>query len=153
MSDNRIRSLVDRDMDAIVEMDICGTVDPWSREEIMKFKRLRRNLCIVYDNGAGPIAYALYTMSRRELTIARLVVDDVHRRRGIGTAMLEWLKAKLQTQGRRKLVVQVDERMLPVQQFLRDCDFLCVQTYRDLYEKGVDGYEFQYDLAKMADAV
>ena len=68
-------------------------------------------------------------------------------RTGVGTAMLDKLKAKIRQQKRKVITVGVRESNLAAQLFFHDADFLCIGTVRGFYQQSdEDAYVFRWAL-------
>lgn len=131
-----IRWMIRKDLDQVVAIDGDSFAFPWPAGDyenpppdpsFVHALRKRNSIGMVLDGGDRIAGFMIYDLHKHHIEIARFAVAADMRRTGVGTAMIEKLKAKLSDERRRRLVLDVDELNLPAQLFLRDCGFRCTQ--------------------------
>jgi [ribosomal protein S18]-alanine N-acetyltransferase len=87
----------------------------------------------------------IYELHKTRLHLLNLAVSKDYRRRGVGAQMLAKLTAKLSTQRRTRILLEVRETNLPAQVFFRTQGFRAVSVLRDFYDDTTeDAYLMQY---------
>ena len=93
--------------------------------------------------------YAVYRLRETHLVLMNMAVLPAVQRRGIGSAMIRKLKAKLSTQRRTSIVTDVRDSNLDAQLFMRASEFRAVEVIRDAYEDTTeDAIVFRYRTPK-----
>lgn len=136
------RWLIRRDMDRVCEIDRKCFRDFWTEEEHVALLRQRNCIGTVFGErvlGDDEIkGFMHYELHKQHLHIARFCVDPEYRRNGLGSAALERLKLKMDSQKRTFITADVCETNTPAQLFLKSQKFICESVLhypgeRDLY--------------------
>jgi ribosomal protein S18 acetylase RimI-like enzyme len=110
--------MIQRDMPDILSTE-SYLAEPWSENAILGRLRHRHCIGLVVEAGDRVVGHAIYELHKRKLVLTRMAVHPIHRRCGVGRALMTKLLNKLGTHRRPFLVVKVDERDL-----LTTCQFL-----------------------------
>jgi ribosomal-protein-alanine N-acetyltransferase len=82
---------------------------------------------------------------KTRLHLLNFAVGREFRRHGVGVQMLSKLIAKLSSQRRTRILLEVRETNLPAQLFFRNLGFRAVSVLRDFYDDTTeDAYLMQY---------
>jgi ribosomal-protein-alanine N-acetyltransferase len=73
-------------------------------------------------------------------TLVTLDVRDVMRRKGIGTALLDHMEARLTQQGVHRIRLQVEVTNTPAIKFYRRMGFVMLRTLKGYYGNGADAF-------------
>ena len=139
-----IRYMVSVDMSAVIRIDRqCFGVDSWVEKDFNDALRSRYVIALVATCKDHIVGYMIYELSKNQIIILRLCVLPEHQRKKVGTQLLDRLKKKLSIQGRKQLVVDVPDFLLPLQNFLKKSGFRATdilkksgnEYYRMLYIK------------------
>ena len=84
-------------------------------------------------------AYVVYARLHGVVLVHKVCVLDGYQRRGIASAMLSWLKDKLQGQGCERLQLWVDEARKPARSLYNSLGFKTVDRATDYYGPGRTG--------------
>ena len=128
-----LRWLIRRDMDRVMEIERRSFVDRWGEEEFITTLRNRNCIgtvldpCNIEDDLYG---FMIYELHKDRLKILRMAVHPELRRTGCGAQMIQRLKDKLDQQRRYAIDIEVDERNLDCQLFLRAMGFKATGTIR-----------------------
>lgn len=96
----------------------------------------------VAESEGGMLGFIAYDMSRvSKIKILSLVVDEPHRRKGVGRTLVDLMVSKLNGK-RNKVETSVSEYNLKAQLFLRSMGFKAVSALDT--EDGVSHYKFVY---------
>lgn len=140
-----IRWLIRSDMPKVLKIESASFEYPWSEDDFMG-QLIRRNcIGIVAEVNRRVVGYIIYDLDKGSLNVLNLAVDSQYTRQGIGSMIVDRMKAKLGQQRRTRITATVWERNLIGQQFFRSCGFRVVETVP--MDLGDDGYVFQFDLA------
>ncbi len=144
-TETHIRWMIRRDMPQILEIEKSSFEFPWNEDEFMHCLRMRNCIGMVAEINEDVAGYMVYEIKRREIELLSFAVHPKYRRNGVGRTIIERLIAKLDYQRRSRIVVEVRERNLPAQLFLRGMGFLCTQVLRNHYETATeDAYLMEY---------
>lgn len=130
MEDLAIRWLIKRDMPEVLEIAQSGYVPVWSNDDFLE--QLRKASCIgtVAELHGNVIGFMIYRLDNSRLVIINFAVHPAHRRKKIGTAMVERLVQKLSQQRRTEIEVCVPESCVPAQMLFSSCKFKQVAIVR-----------------------
>lgn len=129
----QLRWLIRRDMDRVMEIERRSFLDQWAEEEFITALRNRNCIgtvldpCNIEDDLYG---FMIYELHKDRLKILRMAVHPELRRTGCGHQMVQRLKDKLDQQRRYAIDIEVDERNLGCQLFLREMGFKATGTIR-----------------------
>jgi len=128
----QVRWIIRRDLFPALLIDDEAFAEPW--DEIAFRKRLYRHntIGVVAGCGRGIAGFAVYELSKTRLHILRVAVAVDARRRGVGTQLVAWMVERAAQAGVARVAVDVDERNLPGQVFLKECGFRAVNVLRSL---------------------
>lgn len=132
---NQIRWMVRRsDMDEVLAIEE-KTNDAWDEQLILSYLRKRYCIGIVSESPDGPIdAWAVYELVPKAIRIARIAVNAVDQRCGIGKQIITRLKEKLSEQRRSAVITQVHESNLTAQLFFHRCGFFATEMRDELIQ-------------------
>jgi ribosomal-protein-alanine N-acetyltransferase len=116
-------------MDRILEIDRKCFSDRWSEEEFLVALRGRNCIGTVFGErifGDDEIkGFMVYELHKHNLHVLRFAVDPDWQRRGLATAAMERLVAKMDVQKRTYITADVHEANLGAQLLLASCGFKC----------------------------
>jgi ribosomal-protein-alanine N-acetyltransferase len=91
------------------------------------------------------VGFMIYELHKTRLHLLNFAVSKEYRRQAVGTQMLAKLVAKLSSQRRTRILLEVRETNLAAQLFFRKAGFRAVSVLRDFYEDTTeDAYLMQY---------
>lgn len=153
MSDN-IRFMLRSDTPELLNIEYDSFDDPWTAErfkEVTSTPSMAGAVAVLEDRILG---YIVYEMNKTSLWICRLAVSPVHRRCGVGQALVAKLAAKLQYERRNKLMIDVRESSTVAHLFLKKCGFTATNVLRGHFtDTREDAYRFVWRLPKVADVL
>jgi [ribosomal protein S18]-alanine N-acetyltransferase len=127
-----VRWCIRRDLPEILAIEQASYDSPWTLADFAAVLGWRGVIGMVAGRGGAVVGYVLYESCRRRLEVLNLAVDPGSRRRGVGSALLLTLAARLG--GRRQaLGLWVADENLPAQLFLRAAGFRCIAVEEDDY--------------------
>jgi ribosomal-protein-alanine N-acetyltransferase len=140
-----IRWMIRRDMAEVLEIESEGFEFPWSEEDFIRCLRQRNCIGMVAEHAERVVGFMIYELHKTRLHLLNFAVGKEFRRRGAGTQMLAKLVAKLSSQRRSRIVLEVRETNLAAQLFFRKLSFRAVSVLRDFYDDTTeDAYLMQY---------
>lgn len=140
-----IRWMIRRDMAEVLQIENEGFEFPWSEEDFIRCLRQRNCIGMIAEHEDHVIGFMIYELHRTRLHLLNFAVAKELRRRRVGSQMLAKLLAKLSTQRRTRIALEVRETNLPAQLFFRSMDFRAVSVLRDFYDDTTeDAYLMQY---------
>jgi ribosomal-protein-alanine N-acetyltransferase len=143
--DVHIRWMIRRDMDQVLEIEQSAFEFPWSEEDFVACLRRRNCIGMVAERGDRVVGFMIYELHKTRLHLLNFAVAADLRRSGIGTQMVEKLVAKLSSQRRTRLSLEVRETNLEAQLFFKGAGFRATSVLRDFYDDSPeDAYLMQY---------
>jgi [ribosomal protein S18]-alanine N-acetyltransferase len=140
-----IRWMIRRDMPEVLDVEGDGFEFPWSEEDFIRCLRQRNCIGMVAERDERVLGFMIYELHKTRLHVLNFAVAKGHRRRGVGTQMVEKLSAKLSPQRRTRILLEVRETNLAAQLFFRRQGYRAVSVLRDFYEDTTeDAYMMQY---------
>jgi len=132
-------------MPEVLDIESACFSSPWSEDDFIRRLRQRNVIGMVLEVDERVHAFMLYELQRGRLELVNLAVGPLHQRGGLGTMLIEKLKSKLSENiGRRQtILVDVAERNLSFQLFLRSLGFRCVDIE---HNPGGDDFRFVFEL-------
>lgn len=139
------RFLKNQDFDRVIDID-QNSEYPWEPDDLFKEWKAHNGVGIVaVDHEDYPLGFCIYNLNDKEhYEIVHMVVDKHLRRQGIGTALINRMKDKLNDR-RYILSYSVPEDNLPFQLFLRKMGFKA-KVLRNHFG---DVYRFEYEKAQL----
>lgn len=143
----QIRWLIRRDMPEVLAIEHDSFDYAWTEEEFLCILRQRNCIGMVAEIDHEIVGYMIYELHKSNLHVLNFAVAKSHRRRGIGTRMVQRLVDKLSSQRRKEILLEVRERNLDAQLFFRRQSFFAVTVLRNHYDDTCeDAYIMRYQL-------
>jgi ribosomal-protein-alanine N-acetyltransferase len=148
-----IRWMIRRDMPEVLAIEAHSFEFPWTDDDFLRCLRQRNCIGMVAEQGDRVVGFMIYELHRSRLHILNFAVHPQFRRHGVGEQMVSKLVAKLSSQRRNRIMLEVRETNLPAQLFFRSLGFKAISLLREFYEDTPeDAYLMQYRLASSAAA-
>jgi ribosomal-protein-alanine N-acetyltransferase len=140
-----IRWMIRRDMSEVLQIESEGFEFPWSEDDFIRCLRQRNCIGMVAEHDDRVVGFMIYELHRTRLHLLNFAVTDEFRRRRVGTQMLAKLLAKLSSQRRTRIALEVRETNLAAQIFFRSMGFRAVSVLHDFYDDTTeDAYLMQH---------
>lgn len=138
-----VRWMLARDILALVDME--QRIGGWDAQRILEVKRQHGVVPMVAESISTRLVhgYALFRIHPRGFEMLRLLVHPDYRRRGVGSQLINRICNKLDPIQKRRLVLDVHERDLAMQLFLRSCGFQATRILHGAYVPD-DGIRFVF---------
>ncbi len=141
----QIRWMIRRDMAEVLETEAEGFEFPWCEDDFIRCLRQRNCIGMVAELNDRVVGFMIYELHKTRLHLLNFAVAKEYRRQGVGQQMLAKLMAKLSSQRRTRILLEVRETNLSAQLFFRNLGFRAVSVLRDFYEDTTeDAYLMQY---------
>ncbi len=141
----QIRWMIRRDMAEVLQIESEGFEFPWSEDDFIRCLRQRNCIGMVAEHADRVVGFMIYELHKTRLHLLNFAVGKEFRRQGTGMQMLAKLIAKLSSQRRTRILLEVRETNLPAQLFFRKLGFRAVSVLRDFYDDTTeDAYLMQY---------
>ncbi len=148
-----IRWLIQRDMSEVLAIEHESFEFPWLDEDFIRCLRQRTCIGMVAEHEGRVVGFMIYELHKTRIHVLNFAVAEDYRRQGVGSQMVAKLIAKLSSQRRRRVVLEIRERNLPAQLFFRSNGFRAVAVLRNFYDDTPeDAYlmQFRYRAEKVA---
>jgi ribosomal-protein-alanine N-acetyltransferase len=129
-----IRWMIRRDMPEVLTIEEDSFEFPWSEEEFLRCLRQRNCIGMVAEHDERVVGFMIYELNKTRIHVLNFAVARDHRRLGVGRQMISKLIAKLSSQRRTRVTLEVRERNLPAQLFFRAGGFRAVSVLRNFYQ-------------------
>lgn len=144
------RWMILKDMDFVVDIENLCFEFPWNWEDFRKTLRCNNTIGMVTELDETVIGYMVYELHPNRLHLMNLAVHPDFQRQGVGKAMIDWLKSKLNHERRNRITLHVRETNLSAQLFFRDMGFRATRVLRDFYD---DVREDAYQMVHRLDPI
>ena len=128
-----LRWMIPSDLDCVMAIEKDVFDYPWSREEFRIALRQGNCASMVAERNGEVVGYMVYELYRDRIELINFAVRPRSQRLGVGAALIERLKSKLDPQKRSKIVCELRERNLDGQLFFRQAGFICVSILHGWY--------------------
>ena len=140
-----IRWMIRRDMPEVLGIEVQGFEFPWLEEDFIRCLRQRNCIGMVAEHDDRVAGFMIYALHKARIHVLNFAVAAAYRRRGVGSQMIAKLIAKLSSQRRKRVVLEVRETNLAAQLFFRENGFRAVSVLRSYYaDTPEDAYLMQY---------
>ena len=140
-----IRWMIRRDMPEVLDVERECFEFPWLEEDFIRCLRQRNCIGMVAEYEDRVVGFMIYELHKNRIHVLNFAVAADSRRCGVGTQMVAKLIAKLSSQRRSRILLEVRETNLSAQLFFRDNGFRAVSVLRAYYEDTPeDAYLMQY---------
>lgn len=140
-----IRWMIRRDMPEVLQIETDSFEFPWTDEDFVRCLRQRNCIGMVAEHEDRVVGFMIYELHKTRIHVLNFAVAPGYRRRGVGTQMVAKLVAKLSSQRRNRIVLEVRETNLAAQLFFRENQFRAVSVLKNFYEDTPeDAYLMQY---------
>jgi [ribosomal protein S18]-alanine N-acetyltransferase len=152
-----IRWMIRKDMPEVQHIENLCFEFPWSRTNFMDSLRTRNviGMVAVDDQHDRVLGYMIYEFHKNRLHVLNFAVDPLWRRHGIGTAMIEKLRSKLNScllNRRNRIMLEVRETNVAAQLFFKSQGFRAISVLRDFYEDtSEDAYLMMYRVNELSE--
>jgi ribosomal-protein-alanine N-acetyltransferase len=139
-----IRWMIRRDMPEVQAIEAESFEYPWSEEDFIRCLRQRNCIGMVAEYEDHVVGFMIYELHKAKIHVLNFAVDPAFRRRGVGSQMVAKLIAKLSSQRRSRVMLEVRETNLP-QVFFRSNGFRAISVMRNFYDDTPeDAYAMQF---------
>lgn len=142
-----VRWLIRRDMPEIFGIEQACFEFPWREDDFIRCLRQRNCIAMAAEVGdEGPLAgFVIYELQSPRLHLLNFAVHPEHRRQGVGTALVNELKAKLSPRRRSQIWLEIRESNLAGQLFFRAAGFRATAVLRGFYDDTDEAaYQMRY---------
>jgi [ribosomal protein S18]-alanine N-acetyltransferase len=148
-----IRWMIRRDMSEVLQIEKGSFEFPWLDEDFIRCLRQRNCIGMVAEHEDRVVGFMIYELHKNRIRVLNFAVADQYQRRGVGSQMVAKLIAKLSTQRRSRILLEVRETNLAAQLFFRENGFRAVSVLHNYYDDTPeDAYlmQFRYRADKAA---
>ena len=140
-----IRWMIRRDMLEVLDTEEESFEFPWLEEDFIRCLRQRNCIGMVAEYEDRVVGFMIYELHKNRIHVLNFAVAVDYRHRGVGSQMVAKLTAKLSSQRRSRIILEVRETNLAAQLFFRENGFRAVSVLRAYYEDTPeDAYLMQY---------
>ena len=140
-----IRWMIRRDMPEVLDIESQNFEVPWVYEDFVRCLLHRNCLAMVAEHEDRVVGFMIYILYPDRIWLLNFAVAPECQRHGVGSQMVAKLTAKLSTQRRGRIVLEVRETNLAAQLFFRENGFRAVSVLRRFYDDAPeDAYLMQF---------
>ncbi|NLF09287.1 MAG: ribosomal protein S18-alanine N-acetyltransferase [Pirellulaceae bacterium] len=137
--------MIRRDMPEVLSIEANSFEFPWSEEDFIHCMRRRNCIGMAAELDDRVVGFMIYEIQKNRIHVLNFAVAEDYRRCGVGSQMIAKLIAKLSSQRRNRLILEVRETNLPAQLFFRENGFRAVSVLHGFYaDTPEDAYIMQY---------
>lgn len=138
----KIREAIERDKDAILNIEVKTNYYPWSEEDLERVWPRARTHCYLADYNCKIVGFVIVEEVKRKMFIHNLGVLSHYRRLHVGTELIQRVLSKTHI---GSFFACVRERDLDIQFFLKANGFKAVKVQRGFFfDSGEDGFLFEF---------
>lgn len=150
-----VRWMIRTDLPQVLDIERGCFASPWTESDFITRLRMKSVIGMVAtaDYPPGPygvpplervVGYMVYEIHESRYHVINFAVCDTMRWKGVGSAMAEKLKGRLNG-NRKRILLEVSERNLAGQLFWKSQGFRCESIISDFYDDCDDAaYQFVY---------
>ena len=140
-----VRWMIRRDMPEVLATEADSFEFPWSEQDFIRCLRQRNCIGMVAEHDDHVIGFMIYELQKTRIHVLNFAVAPRYRRSGVGSQMVAKLTAKLSSQRRNRIQLEVRETNLAAQLFFRGNGFRAVSVLRSYYDDTPeDAYLMQF---------
>jgi [ribosomal protein S18]-alanine N-acetyltransferase len=140
-----IRWMIRRDMPEVLATELESFEFPWLEDDFIRCLRQRNCIGMVAEHEDRVVGFMIYELHKSRIHVLNFAVAEAYRRSGVGSQMIAKLIAKLSSQRRSRIILEVRETNLDAQLFFRENGFRAVSVLRSYYaDTPEDAYMMQY---------
>jgi ribosomal-protein-alanine N-acetyltransferase len=150
----RLATLEDADAIATLSRDLIEHGLPWG----WRPERIRRairasdtNVAVVGPQGA-PIGFGIMEYQEDEAHLLLFAVAAEHQRKGVGSALLQWLEDVARVAGVQRIRLEVRRENDPARCFYNEHGYHELVIEKGLYRRKVDGIRLEKRLSQLSSA-
>ena len=140
-----IRWMIRRDMPEVLGIEAESFEFPWLEGDFIRCLRQRNCIGMVAEHEDTVAGFMIYELHKTRIHVLNFAVAGALRHQGVGSQMIAKLAAKLSSQRRSRIILEVRETNLDAQLFFRENGFRAVSVLRSYYaDTPEDAYIMQY---------
>jgi [ribosomal protein S18]-alanine N-acetyltransferase len=140
-----IRWMIRRDMPEVLAIEAESFEFPWLEGDFIRCLRQRNCIGMVAEHEGRVVGFMIYELHKTRIHVLNFAVGRDDRRRGVGSQLIAKLIAKLSSQRRSRVLLEVRETNLAAQLFFRENGFRAVSVLRSYYaDTPEDAYMMQF---------
>lgn len=140
-----IRWMIRRDMAEVLDIEREGFEFAWTDEDFVRCLRQRNCIGMVAEHDGRVAGFMIYELHRTRVHVVNFAVAREYQRSRVGSQMVAKLIAKLSSQRRSRIVLEIRETNLGAQLFFRENGFRAISVLHSYYaDTPEDAYRMQY---------
>jgi ribosomal-protein-alanine N-acetyltransferase len=137
--------MIRRDMPEVLAIEGENFEFPWLEDDFIRSLRQRNCIGMVAEHEDRIVGFMIYELHKTRIHVLNFAVASDFQRQGVGSQMLAKLTAKLSSQRRTRIVLEVRETNLSAQLFFRENGFRAVSVLKNYYaDSPEDAYLMQF---------
>lgn len=129
-----IRWGVARDLPKILKIEAASFTSAWTEDDFNAALRKKNCIAMVAEEGDDILAYTVYELHDRHITLLNFAVAPDIRRQGIGAALMDKLKYKVISHRRSAMRLTCRDSNLTAQLFFRSQSLRAIAVKPDYYD-------------------
>ena len=134
-----------KDMKEVLEIENECFEFAWTEDDFVRCLQQRNCIGMVAEYQGRVVGFIFYEMLKTKIHLLNVATLSEFRRKGVATQLVARLIAKLGSQRRSRITLEVRETNLPAQLFLRSLGFRAIEILRGFYDgTHEDAYQMVY---------
>lgn len=130
----RIRSMVERDVERVVELETAAFGSPWEADTFRRLLGREGAELMVVEVRGEVVGYAVLWCILDQGELANIAVDEAWRRRGIGARLLDRVLERAKERGVTDLFLEVRQSNMVARDLYRRRGFTSIGMRRNYYD-------------------
>jgi len=103
--------MINRDLRAVLEMDEESYSEPWLEQDYMLNLRAHQCMGMVAEADDQVVGSLVYELREHVIPVLRCTVKREERQQGVGSQMVHFLRKKLSSYKRQRLLIELPEEL------------------------------------------
>ena len=146
MSETVIRYMTSKDVTEVAQIESLSFDTPWPESGFQKCLANPKLTSWVAQSEDVIASFCVFQEHKRKLEIVSIATHPDAHRQGCGSALVKKMTDKLKVKTRTRVSMDLDEKNLVGQLFMKSCGFVAVGINPSKDDEGVTVYRFVYRL-------
>lgn len=142
----RVRRAGLNDLDPVYEIERMSFKDPYPKPLLLYLMILHPDSFLVAEVNGEVVGYAVGALMKRRGHVLSLAVHPSHRRKGVGSRLMEALEEVFKSKEAREVELEVREDNVEARMFYEKLGYRSVGRLRHYYSNGSDAIAYRKEV-------
>lgn len=137
--------MIRTDMEAVLAIEQrCFATYAWAQEDFTNLLKRKQSIGLVCERDGYVVGYSVHVVDGDTYHLARLAVDPLYQRAGVGRELVERIMLKMNNHDQGSIVAEVREYNTSAQLFFKRMGFRATAIENDFFDDGEASYRMQF---------